>query len=220
MAYRRRRYGMRRRRRFGRRRMRYGRRPMMNKNRFWISRSRPEVKRFVQLSASAADPVASDVEQLYSLTRPVIQGITGTTRLGLRVNPKIITVRAQFNAETPATVVWYVVQWMQDESDNPILVQDIVGTPGSVVSHRNYPNRSNYRILKRGTFDLKRGKGTTDDKKLLLCKIRPRMQPAWTGATEATGTTNHIFFLMYSDVNSLADPPTVDFESAFFFTDP
>lgn len=192
------------------------RRSMMRRRR---RRVFPEPKFSLVTSATTSDPVSSDSPFIMNLTGDISQSLLVTGRVGNKVNPKFITIRADYNAENTATIAWYVVIWLMDESADPFTTTDFLGSPGDVTSFRNFQNRQKYRIIRRGTFTMF-PRSTNDAPRFQKMVIRPRMPMLWDDATAASATTKHIFFLAYSEIPDASGPPTVNFASKFFYADP
>lgn len=175
---------------------------------------RAEVKAF--RTDFGPDLVSTTPTITYSLTTGITRGTGLEDRIGSDIKPFMITIRMHYVSDVAATVVWYLVRWKQDQQANPLDVSDILGSPGVVTSFRQYPGRKQYKILKRGKFEMAPLVAGVPRKKLLLVKKRVSQKIYYQIASP---DVNHLFFLTYSDVAAGATPPTVEGESKLFYTD-
>lgn len=213
-------YGYRNRRHGFRRRGRRARRARLGPYRL-TGVFRPEIKTSTTTSASSADSVASDDPFVVDMTGAINQGTLITQRVANVVNPKSIVMHMQFSSAAPCTVVLWVVQWYEDDSQHAFAVGEFLGSPDEITTHSAFALRQNFKVLKRITVDLVPPDTAIDATKYvdIFIKPSPLKKMYWSGATAATALNNHIFFAAISNIPVAAVEPTIDFSAKFYFTD-
>lgn len=206
-------------RRFRRKRFSRLRRRSRRFSRINTRRGHPEVKIFTNTTSTSTDIIASDQVILIPITSQITQGTGILARVGLQVTPRLIQLKAQFNAGTSCVIRWVVVQWLADQNENPIATADIWGSPGEVTSMGFYQGRKMIRILKQGMMSMNPSADADTAVRHLNFSIKPRSPVYWTGTASSTASKNHIYFFAFSNIAQAGDNPTGDVTTRVYFSD-
>ncbi len=151
-----------------------------------------------------------------NLTAVPAQGAGVNQMIGLRISPKLIQIN--FDVRTggiSASVRWYVVQWLSDDSIDPFTVVKYFGTVTSGLQLTDYINRAKFRTLKKGVVTTNRETTTTTGLSARTVVVRPRSIVSFNNIVQPE--RNHIFFIAISSELGLA--PVMNLRARMIYTD-
>ncbi len=109
-----------------------------------------------------------------------------------------------------------IVVWKENETNNPIDLQQIVQSV--VFPHQgfNVQNKGQYRVLWSRTGIVSNNIDNSQFQKMYRFYVKPSMKILYDGAAEKN---NQLFFLSFSDINAAGNPPDVEFSLRLRYTD-
>ncbi len=109
-----------------------------------------------------------------------------------------------------------IVVWKENETNNPILLNQVVQSV--VFPHQgfNVQNKGQYRVLWSRTGILSTNSDNPQFQKMLRFYVKPSMKVLYDGNAPKN---NQLFFLAFSDIDVATNPPSVEFSLRLRFTD-
>ncbi len=196
---------------------RYRRRPMIS----------GAVKRIIDAELKFTDldvgPVAipTVVGFLSPISEPVGQGTLATQRIGNWIKPVtwygMITVTGDpAEADSTSLIRLMAIQWLEDETQNPISLEDIVQDTAEPHQGFNIQNKGQFKILWSRTAIISNNNDNPQFQKMFKFYVKPRMKVLYDAAAAKKG---QLFLLAFSNIPVGGSPPQYEFSSRLRYTD-
>ncbi len=187
-----------------------------------------KVKRIIdaELKFTDVDLGPLDIPNAVGVVTPITVGIAQgdavNQRNGNWIKPVTLygTIVTNGNAANGAEETVFfrhmIVVWKENETNNPIDLAQIVQS--TVFPHQgfNVQNKGQYRVLWSRTGILSTNPDNPQFQKMHRFYVKPSMKVLYDGNAPKN---NQLFFLSFSDINGLSDPPNVEFSLRLRYTD-
>ncbi len=185
------------------------------------------VKRIIDAELKFVDldlgplPMPSVTGDVSDITNNINQGDLVNNRIGNWIKPVTwyCTITVEGNPLNPINTALYrliAVVWKENESINAIALNKIVQSV--VFPHQGFrvQNKGQFKVLWSRTGILSNNTDNPQFQKMHRFYVKPSMKALYDGAN---ARNNQLFLIVFSDIDTVDDPPTFEFSSRLRFTD-
>ncbi len=155
------------------------------------------------------------------ITLPIGVGTSANQRIGNWIKPVTwygtITVTGDpAEADSTSLISLMAVQWLEDETQNPLNLNDIVQDTAEPHQGFNIQNKGQFKILWSCTAIISNNNDNTQFQKMFKFYVKPRERVLYSDAAPKKG---QLFLLAFSNIPAAGNPPQYEFSSRLRYTD-
>ncbi len=151
----------------------------------------------------------------------MVQGDGASQRTGNWIKPvtwyaTMIVIADAANAVETNLVRLMAVLWKENDDANPITLAQIVQNVVEPHQGFNIQNKGQFQILWSRAFIISTNPANSQFQKMYKFYLKPKLKVLYS---DAVFKNNHLFLIAFSDVDTLSNPPVLQFSTRLRYTD-